>query len=136
LASLVNHVVDYFMKEFSKFSDITETESHRLHKICKQFWELEKLFSGIEFLCNSENGFKIRVANIVAFVPKWNKFKWITEILEMSLLQITESWNSNKVIGNIQCPLRQALSKEEVIFFIYDLFADGEIRRQRIKELV
>lgn len=93
LGNLVNDVLQRVLDEIMEQIDISEEESIRLNKLCKQLHDLEGLFEGDVVSCatvplgNPAESSSIKQTSIGIEVPVWFKFVFLSELLEASMVR-------------------------------------------------
>jgi len=114
LGSILDAVLARILHEIIALQDITTKESHRLNEICKMIHPLEELFveepgmvslrlplSSSSFLharpltFTSLGSLNLQYSSVVAFVPLWLKFCYLSELLvRLSLSSFSSSSSS------------------------------------------
>ncbi|KAJ7043699.1 hypothetical protein C8F04DRAFT_727558 [Mycena alexandri] len=96
--------------------DITEVESHRLSELCRIMHALEGLF--------------VEDANqdpfVLAYVPSWLKFQYLSELLEASMVDILDLFDSGSLVD---------FEVDELVRLVRALFADTVLRTNTINRL-
>jgi len=96
--------------------DIPEVESHRLSELCRILHGLEALF--------------VEEANqdpfVVAYVPSWLKFSYLSELLEASMVDISYLFDSGALVD---------FQVDELVGLVRALFADTALRTNTINKL-
>ncbi|KAJ7782061.1 hypothetical protein DFH07DRAFT_792440 [Mycena maculata] len=96
--------------------DIPEVESHRLSELCRLLHALEALF--------------VEEANqepfVVAYVPSWLKFSYLSELLEASMVDISYLFDSGALVD---------FEVAELVRLVRALFADTALRTNTINKL-
>ncbi|KAJ7759219.1 hypothetical protein B0H16DRAFT_1885130 [Mycena metata] len=96
--------------------DITEVESHRLSELCRIMHALEGLF--------------VEDANqdpfVLAYVPSWLKFQYLSELLEASMVDILDLFDSGSLVD---------FEVDELVRLVRALFADTALRTNTINRL-
>ncbi|EPQ56262.1 hypothetical protein GLOTRDRAFT_115586 [Gloeophyllum trabeum ATCC 11539] len=98
-------------------SDIPELDSHRLSELCRIFNALEGLF--VE---DPE-----QPSMVVAYVPSWLKFSYLSELLEASIADITYLFEEGALVD---------FEIDELIKLVRALFADTPLRTNTINKLM
>lgn len=75
LGELVNDVLQRVLDDIEDQVDISEDESIRLNRLCKELHELERLFDGTS-----------SSTSVGREVPVWFKFVFLSELLEASMV--------------------------------------------------
>lgn len=100
LGILVNAVLLRVLVEIENQEDISEESSHRLNDLCKMLHELESLFQDGEEVSASQaplkrmasaNNFSRLQSTIALHVPVWFKFKFLSELLEASMVRLCKN---------------------------------------------
>ncbi|KAJ7696579.1 hypothetical protein B0H17DRAFT_1198090 [Mycena rosella] len=90
--------------------DIPEVESHRLSELCRILHGLEALFEPF----------------VVAYVPSWLKFSYLSELLEASMVDISYLFDSGALVD---------FEVDELVGLVRALFADTALRTNTINKL-
>ncbi|KAJ7180742.1 hypothetical protein C8R46DRAFT_1211049 [Mycena filopes] len=90
--------------------DITEVESHRLSELCRIMHALEGLFDPF----------------VLAYVPSWLKFQYLSELLEASMVDILDLFDSGSLVD---------FEVDELVRLVRALFADTALRTNTINRL-
>jgi len=117
LGTLVNFTLVRILGDILSLPDITEVESHRLSELCRILHSLEGLF--IE---DPE-----QPSFVVACVPAWLKFSYLSELLEASLADISYLFDEGALVD---------YETEELVKLVRALFADTPQRANMINKLV
>ncbi|KAI9440570.1 hypothetical protein H4582DRAFT_1937820 [Lactarius indigo] len=117
LGSLVNFSLMRILGDILALPDITEVESHRLSELCRILHALEGLF--IE---DPE-----QPSFVVACVPAWLKFSYLSELLEASLPDISYLFDEGALVD---------YETEELVKLVRALFADSPRRANMVNKLV
>ncbi|KAF8269814.1 Centromere/kinetochore Zw10-domain-containing protein [Lactarius quietus] len=117
LGSLVNFTLMRILGDILALPDITEVESHRLSELCRILNALEGLF--IE---DPE-----QPSFVVACVPAWLKFSYLSELLEASLADISYLFDEGALVD---------YETEELVKLVRALFADTPQRANMINKLI
>ncbi|KAF7308440.1 Dsl1-C domain-containing protein [Mycena chlorophos] len=96
--------------------DITEVESHRLHELFRMLSALEALF--VEDV--NQQPF------VVAYVPSWLKFSYLTELMDASMVDIVDLFESGALVD---------FEVDELVRLVRALFADNALRTNTINKL-
>ncbi|PFH51800.1 hypothetical protein AMATHDRAFT_46783 [Amanita thiersii Skay4041] len=97
--------------------DIPEIESHRLSELCKFLNALEGLFVEDP----SQPSF------VVAYVPSWLKFSYLSELLEASMADISYLFEEGALVD---------FSVDELVRLVRALFADTNLRTNTITKIL
>ncbi|KAI5793186.1 Centromere/kinetochore Zw10-domain-containing protein [Geopyxis carbonaria] len=117
VGTLLGYVIAKFMNDILDLSDISEPESVKLAALCEKVATLETLFEA-----------RTGEHNVVTvYCPKWPKFRYLSEILQNSMMDIFASWESGK--------LQEWFETEEVVELLVALFADSDMRRKYIDDI-
>ncbi|KAH6915936.1 hypothetical protein BKA70DRAFT_1368249 [Coprinopsis sp. MPI-PUGE-AT-0042] len=117
LGRLVDAALTRILRDIVSLSDITEVESHRLSELCRIFNSIEGLFS------EDPN----QPSFVVAFVPSWLKFNYLSELLEASLADITYLFEEGALAD---------FESDELVKLVRALFADTPLRTNTINKLL
>lgn len=117
LGRLVDAALRRILRDIVSLHDITEVESHRLSELCRIFNSIEGLFSEDP----NQSSF------VVAFVPSWLKFNYISELLEASLADITYLFEEGALVD---------FETDELVKLVRALFADTPLRTTTINKLL
>ncbi|KAJ6581607.1 hypothetical protein B0H19DRAFT_930561 [Mycena capillaripes] len=98
--------------------DIPEVESHRLSELCRILHALEALFI--------EDGNQASDPFVVAYVPSWLKFSYLSELLEASMVDISYLFDSGALVD---------FEIDELVRLVRALFADTALRTNTINKL-
>ncbi|KAF9006117.1 hypothetical protein BDQ17DRAFT_1352779 [Cyathus striatus] len=97
--------------------DIPELESHRLSELSKILNALEGLFSEDP----NESSF------VVAYVPSWLKYSYLSELLEASMADITYLFEEGALVD---------FDLDELVKLVRALFADTPLRTHTINKIL
>ncbi|KAH9975969.1 hypothetical protein BGW80DRAFT_1295582 [Lactifluus volemus] len=117
LGNLVNFCLTCIMDDVLALSDITEVESHRLSELCRILHALEGLF-----MDDPE-----QPSFVVACVPAWLKFSYLSELLEANLADISYLFDEGALID---------YESQELVKLVRALFADTPQRANMIHKLM
>ncbi|CCM02541.1 uncharacterized protein FIBRA_04643 [Fibroporia radiculosa] len=95
--------------------DITADESHRLNELCHILNALEGLFVSD------------RTTFVVAYVPSWLKFSYLSELLEASIADISYLFEEGALVD---------FEVDELVNLVRALFADTPLRTTTINKLL
>ncbi|KAJ7334235.1 hypothetical protein DFH08DRAFT_302683 [Mycena albidolilacea] len=102
------------LEDILALPDITEVESHRLSELCRMLHALEALF------IEDQEPF------VVAYVPSWLKFSYLSELLEASMVDISYLFDSGALVD---------FEVDELVRLVRALFADTALRTNTINKL-
>ncbi|CUA78197.1 Sorting nexin-41 [Cryptococcus neoformans var, neoformans B-3501A] [Rhizoctonia solani] len=88
LGTLVEDVLSRLTDDILSMHDIPETESHRLHDICKVMRTFESLF-----VADGESD-----SMVSQYVPSWFKYSYLSELLEASLADIRHLFDMGALV--------------------------------------
>ncbi|TFK29696.1 hypothetical protein FA15DRAFT_663862 [Coprinopsis marcescibilis] len=117
LGRFVDAALTRVSRDILGLPDITEVESHRLSELCRIFNALEGLFS--------EN--PNQSSFVVAYVPSWLKFSYLSELLEASLADVTYLFEEGALVD---------FDTDELVNLVKALFADTPLRTNTINQLL
>ncbi|KAJ1306749.1 hypothetical protein OPQ81_007735 [Rhizoctonia solani] len=113
LGTLVEDVLSRLTDDILSMHDIPETESHRLHDICKLMHTFESLF-----VPDGES-----VSTVSQYVPSWFKYSYLSELLEASLADIRHLFDMGALVD---------FSEQELAHLIRALFSDSPKRQELV----
>ncbi|KAI0033922.1 hypothetical protein K488DRAFT_69507 [Vararia minispora EC-137] len=116
VGGLVDAALSRVLEDILALSDITEVESHRLSELCRIFNALEGLFLDDPKLPSL----------VVAHVPSWLKFSYLSELLEASLADTTYLFGEGALVD---------FEVDELIKLVKALFAETPQRASLIQKL-
>ncbi|KAF7356519.1 Dsl1-C domain-containing protein [Mycena venus] len=102
------------LEDILALPDIPEVESHRLSELCRMLHALEALF------IEDQDPF------VVAYVPSWLKFSYLSELLEASMVDISYLFDSGALVD---------FEVDELVRLVRALFADTALRTNTINKL-
>ncbi|KAJ7066520.1 hypothetical protein C8F01DRAFT_1123579 [Mycena amicta] len=105
-----------FLEDVLALPDITEVESHRLHELFRMLSALEALF------IEDEN----QQPFTVAYVPLWLKFSYLSELMDASMVDIVDLFESGALVD---------FEVDELVRLVRALFADNALRTNTINKL-
>ncbi|KAJ3929915.1 MAG: hypothetical protein NXY57DRAFT_922396 [Lentinula lateritia] len=117
LGSVTDAALSRVVQDVLALGDIPELESHRLSELCRILLALEGLFS--------EDPEK--PSFVVAYVPSWLKFSYLSELLEASLADITYLFEEGALVD---------FEVEELARLVRALFADTPLRTNTINKIL
>ncbi|EIN09514.1 hypothetical protein PUNSTDRAFT_112977 [Punctularia strigosozonata HHB-11173 SS5] len=117
LGALVEHALRRILADVLALDDIPELESHRLSELCKILNALEGLF-----LDNPEEP-----SLVVAHVPSWLKYSYLSELLEASLADVTYLFDQGALVD---------FKVDELVKLVKALFADTPLRANTIHRIL
>ncbi|KAF9399657.1 Centromere/kinetochore protein zw10 [Mortierella sp. AD011] len=127
LGKLLDNVALRVIKELEGLKDISEKESHKLASLCGVLFECEDQFDSAGSLVEQIKGNSYNDEDpIHFFVPSWEKFQLLTDILELSFAEIMTRFRA----GQLHMFRERELSK-----LICALFADTPLRQHNLHEI-
>ncbi|ESK96517.1 protein kinase subdomain-containing protein [Moniliophthora roreri MCA 2997] len=105
------------LQDILELPDIPEVESHRLSELCRILHALEGLF--VE---DSD-----QPSFVVAYVPSWLKYSYLSELLEASLADITYLFETGALVD---------FQVDELVRLVKALFADTPLRTNTINKIM
>ncbi|KAJ3784837.1 hypothetical protein GGU10DRAFT_293448 [Lentinula aff. detonsa] len=117
LGSITDAVLCRVLQDVLALGDIPELESHRLSELCRILLALEGLF----------NEDPEKPSFVVAYVPSWLKFSYLSELLEASLADITYLFEEGALVD---------FEVEELARLVRALFADTALRANTINKIL
>ncbi|KAF9815102.1 hypothetical protein IEO21_04799 [Rhodonia placenta] len=117
IGSLVDSALSRILADVLALPDITEAESHRLNELCHILNALEGLF--VE---NAE-----QPSFVVAYVPSWLKFSYLSELLEASIADISYLFEEGALVD---------FEIDELVKLVKALFADTPLRSHTVAKLL
>ncbi|KAM6497121.1 hypothetical protein JOM56_007594 [Amanita muscaria] len=104
------------LEDILALPDIPEVESHRLSELCRILSALEGLFmEGIN-----------QPSFVLAYVPSWLKFSYLSELLEASMADITYLFETGALVD---------FGVDELVRLVQALFADTTLRTNTINKI-
>ncbi|KAI0061027.1 hypothetical protein BV25DRAFT_1782681, partial [Artomyces pyxidatus] len=116
IGAVVDAALVQMLEDVIGLSDITEVESHRLSELCRTLNALEGLF-----LEDPDHP-----SSVVAYVPSWLKFSYLSELLEASLADIAYLFDEGALVD---------YETQELVHLVRALFADTPQRANMINKL-
>ncbi|KAG5636865.1 hypothetical protein H0H81_006587 [Sphagnurus paluster] len=113
---IVDTALGHILTNILALPDIPEVESHRLSELCRIFNAMEGLFVEDP----SQPSF------VVAYVPSWLKFSYLSELLEASMADITYLFEEGALVD---------FQVDELVRLVRALFADTPLRTNTIAKL-
>ncbi|KAG8679682.1 hypothetical protein FRC09_018796 [Ceratobasidium sp. 395] len=117
LGTLVDDVLVRITEDILAMPDIPETESHRLHDICKILHAFESLF-----VLEGDT-----TSNVTLHVPSWFKYSYLSELLEASLADIRHLFDIGALVD---------FSEQDLAHLIRALFSDSPKRQELIDRVL
>ncbi|KAK7686153.1 hypothetical protein QCA50_010373 [Cerrena zonata] len=117
LGSIVDAALSRILRDVLALFDIPEVESHRLSELCRILNALESLF------VEDPN----HPSFVVAYVPSWLKFSYLSELLEASIADISYLFEEKALVD---------FEIEELVKLVKALFADTPLRANAINKLM
>lgn len=128
LGSLLSSVTNKMISDIEDMSDISEPESQQLTKYCNRIATLEDLFLPTTEAPNPAQGSEQEPIPLTAvYAPHWLKFRYLSNILESSLVDIKYLWTEGE--------LGLEFDTEELVDLVVALFADSPHRRAAVAEI-
>ncbi|KAG0333746.1 Centromere/kinetochore protein zw10 [Podila horticola] len=127
LGQLLDDVAIRVIKEIEDLGDISEKESHKLAIICGLLFECEDQFDSAGPLVEEVKGDAYNDEDpIHYFVPSWEKFQLMTDILELSFAEIMTRFRAGQLY---------MFKVQELSNFVCALFADTPLRQRNLEEI-
>ncbi|KAF8677565.1 Centromere/kinetochore Zw10 [Rhizoctonia solani] len=117
LGTLVEDVLSRLTDDILSMHDIPETESHRLHEICKLMHTFESLF-----VPDGES-----TSTVSQYVASWFKYSYLSELLEASLADIRHLFDIGALVD---------FSEQDLAHLIRALFSDSPKRQELIERVL
>ncbi|CAL1714224.1 unnamed protein product [Somion occarium] len=117
IGSIVDAALSRVLSDILALSDIPEVESHKLSELCRILNALESLF------VEDSN----HPSFVVAYVPSWLKFSYLSELLEASIADISYLFEEGALVD---------FEIEELVKLVKALFADTPLRANTINKLM
>ncbi|KAF8159474.1 hypothetical protein B0H34DRAFT_654458 [Crassisporium funariophilum] len=117
IGSVADAALSRVLQGVLELPDIPELESHRLSELCRILNALEGLF------CEDP----AQPSFVVAYVPTWLKFSYLSELLEASLADITYLFEQRALVD---------FEVGELVNLVRALFADTALRTNTINKLL
>ncbi|KAG6813844.1 hypothetical protein H0H92_006788 [Tricholoma furcatifolium] len=117
IGMLVEAALARILSDILALPDIPEVESHRLSELCHIFNALEGLF--VEDAAQP--------SFVVAYVPSWLKFSYLSELLEASMADITYLFEEGALVD---------FQVDELVRLVRALFADTQLRTNTITKIM
>ncbi|CCO28411.1 Centromere/kinetochore protein zw10 homolog [Rhizoctonia solani AG-1 IB] len=111
LGTLVEDALSRLIDDILSMHDIPETESHRLHEMCKLMHTFESLF----------------VPSGESYVASWFKYSYLSELLEASLADIRHLFDIGALVD---------FSEQDLAHLIRALFSDSPKRQELIERVL
>ncbi|KAG0018050.1 Centromere/kinetochore protein zw10 [Entomortierella chlamydospora] len=127
LGKLLDNVALRVIKELEGLKDISEKESHKLASLCGVLFECEDQFDSAGPLVEQIKGNSYNDEDpIHFFVPSWEKFQLLTDILELSFAEIMTRFRAGQL---------HMFRERELSNLICALFADTPLRQHNLHEI-
>ncbi|KAF9427337.1 hypothetical protein BGZ94_005084 [Podila epigama] len=127
LGQLLEDVVIRVIKEIEGLVDISEKESHKLAELCGLLFECEDQFDSAGPLIKTVKGDASEDEDpIHFFVPSWEKFQLMTDMLELSFAEIMTRFRAGQL---------HMFQVRELTNFVCALFADTPLRQRNLEEI-
>ncbi|KAG6854008.1 hypothetical protein C0991_011495 [Blastosporella zonata] len=117
IGMVVETALARILSDIIALPDIPEVESHRLSELCHIFNAVEGLF--VEDTAQP--------SFVVAYVPSWLKFSYLSELLEASMADITYLFEEGALVD---------FEVDELVRLVRALFADTQLRTNTIGKLM
>ncbi|KAF8634600.1 hypothetical protein AX17_004189 [Amanita inopinata Kibby_2008] len=117
IGSVVEAALSKMLQDILALPDIPEVESHKLSELCRILNALEGLF------VEDYN----QPSFVVAYVPSWLKFSYLSELLEASMADITYLFEVGALVD---------FSVDELVRLVRALFADTNLRTNTINKIL
>ncbi|CAE6454428.1 unnamed protein product [Rhizoctonia solani] len=117
LGTLVEDILSRLTDDIISMHDIPETESHRLHDICKVMRTFESLF-----IPDGESD-----SMVSHHVPSWFKYSYLSELLEASLADIRHLFDMGALVD---------FSEQDLAHLVRALFSDSPKRQELIERVL
>ncbi|KAF8967606.1 hypothetical protein BDZ97DRAFT_1903209 [Flammula alnicola] len=117
IGSVAEAALSRVLQDVLALPDIPEIESHRLSELCHILNAMEGIFSE-----DPE-----QPSFVVAYVPSWLKFSYLSELLEASLADITYLFEQGALVD---------FQVGELVNVVRALFADTSLRTNTINKLL
>jgi len=117
IGSVTDAALSRVLQDVLALHDIPELESHRLSELCHILNALEGLF------CEDPE----QPSFVVAYVPTWLKFSYLSELLEASLADITYLFEQGALVD---------FEVDELVNLVRALFADTALRTNTINKIL
>ncbi|KAI1302433.1 Centromere/kinetochore protein zw10 [Mortierella claussenii] len=127
LGNLLNDTTMRVIKELEALADISEKESHKLAALCGILFECEDQFDSAGPLVERAKEDAYRDEDpIYFFVPCWEKFQLLTDILELSFAEIMTRFRAGQL---------HMFGERELSNLVCALFADTPLRQHNLEEI-
>jgi hypothetical protein len=119
MGRIVEHAISTLVSLVSAINDISEAESHHLNELlCIMIAPTIQLF----------NDSPTQSTPIDQFVPSFDKYLAIVNILNMSLVAIVERWESGD--------FKRLFTEQEMRHWMCALFSDTPLRATNLRRIV
>ncbi|KAF9347060.1 Centromere/kinetochore protein zw10 [Mortierella sp. AD094] len=127
LGKLLDDAALRVIKELERLTDISEKESHKLASLCGVLFECEDQFDSAGSLVEQAIGDSYNDEDpIHFFVPSWEKFQILTDILELSFAEIMTRFRAGQL---------HMFRERELSNLVCALFADTPLRQHNLHEI-
>ncbi|KAG0279470.1 Centromere/kinetochore protein zw10 [Linnemannia exigua] len=126
LGKLLDEVSKRVIKSLEELTDISEKESHKLAALCGLLFECEDQFDSAGPLVEGAEDVNDDEDPIHFFVPSWEKFQLITDILELSFAEIMTRFRAGQL---------HMFEEGELADLICALFAETPLRKHNLDEI-
>ncbi|THH27514.1 hypothetical protein EUX98_g6676 [Antrodiella citrinella] len=117
IGAVVDAALSRMLQDVLALPDIPEVESHKLSELCRILSALEALFvEDVE-----------QPSFVVAYVPSWLKFSYLSELLEASMADIAYLFEEGALVD---------FEIEELVKLVRALFADTPLRANTVNKLM
>ncbi|KII87318.1 hypothetical protein PLICRDRAFT_112767 [Plicaturopsis crispa FD-325 SS-3] len=118
IGQVVDSALSRILDDVLALPDIPEAESHRLSELSKILNALEGLFVGDD---------PAQPSFVVAYVPSWLKYSYLSELLEASIADISYLFDEGALVD---------FELDELVKLIRALFADTPLRATTINKIL
>ncbi|KAF9184217.1 Centromere/kinetochore protein zw10 [Haplosporangium sp. Z 11] len=127
LGQLLDGAVRRVIKELEELTDISEKESHKLARLCSVLFECEDQFDSAGPFVERVKGDAYNDEDpIHYFVPSWEKFQQLTDVLELSFAEIMTRFRAGQL---------HMFEEQELSNLVCALFADTPLRQHNLQEI-
>ncbi|KAG0212393.1 Centromere/kinetochore protein zw10 [Mortierella sp. GBA30] len=124
---LLDDAIKRVINELEALIDISEKESHKLAALCGVLFECEDQFDFAGPLVEATMGSEYNDEDpIHFFVPSWEKFQQLTDILELSFAEIMTRFRAGQL---------HMFDEPELSSLVCALFADTPLRQHNLEEI-
>ncbi|KAJ6518886.1 hypothetical protein C8R45DRAFT_807703 [Mycena sanguinolenta] len=133
IGMLTEAALSRVLEDILALPDIPEVESHRLSELCRMLHALEALFVEDTHQAGPAPNRREQTAEfclqgsfVVAYVPSWLKFSYLSELMEASMVDISYLFDSGALVD---------FEIDELVRLVRALFADTPLRTNTINKL-